>query len=78
MFSARPDCASPDDAAEPRSPCVGVCRLDREGARCVACLRSIDEIAGWTGFTQNEKRAVLEALVERRNSQAEKDRPFSP
>jgi uncharacterized protein len=53
---------------EPRSPCVGVCQLDREGAHCTTCLRSLDEIAGWARFTGDEKRTILDALAERRTA----------
>lgn len=68
MSLPEPDFERNDDVPEPPSPCLGVCRLDRDGAYCTACLRSLDEIAGWSRFTPREKRTVLEALPGRRSS----------
>jgi hypothetical protein len=33
---------------------------------CSGCLRTIEEIAGWSGYSEAEKRAVWAHLVERR------------
>lgn len=43
------------------SPCVQVCTLD-EGQICTGCRRSLDEIVGWPGMSNAEKRAVLSEL----------------
>jgi hypothetical protein len=32
---------------------------------CEGCFRTIDEIAGWSQFSPNEKRRVLAALRDR-------------
>jgi len=48
------------------SPCVNICRLDPATERCVGCLRTLEEIAGWGGYTEDQKRAVLRALAGRR------------
>jgi len=45
--------------AEPASPCVDVCRMDPATGLCEGCRRTLDEIAGWSNFTDAEKRAVL-------------------
>lgn len=43
------------------SPCIKVCRLD--GAqRCFGCGRSLDEIAGWSRMSADQRRAVNERL----------------
>ena len=47
----------------PASPCVGLCRLDEGGAYCLGCLRTLDEIAGWSGFDDERKRAVWRRLL---------------
>jgi uncharacterized protein len=47
------------------SPCVNICRLD-EHRICVGCLRSVEEIAGWSRMTDLEKAAVIAALSGRR------------
>lgn len=54
------DCGGPVS-----SPCVQVCTLGAEGL-CEGCLRTVEEIAGWAGFDDDERRAVLARLAERR------------
>lgn len=66
MSLPEPDSRKTEEVPEPTTPCVGVCRLDSAGAYCTACLRSLDEIAGWSRFTRSEKRAVLATLAKRR------------
>ncbi len=44
------------------SPCTGRCSLDDTGRRCLICLRSLREIAGWTAMTDEERQAVVAAL----------------
>lgn len=52
------------------SPCVNVCQMDSETGYCRGCLRTIEEIAGWLDFTDEEKIAVLQRLEERRKAAA--------
>lgn len=47
------------------SPCIDVCRIDPESGLCTGCLRTLDEIASWGGYTDEEKRAVILALKSR-------------
>jgi predicted Fe-S protein YdhL (DUF1289 family) len=48
------------------SPCINVCRMDASTGWCEGCLRTIDEIAGWSICDDQEKRAVWDALEARR------------
>jgi len=48
------------------SPCINVCRIDPSGRHCVGCLRTLEEIARWVTYTDDEKRAVVAALPYRR------------
>ncbi|HEX6635882.1 MAG TPA: DUF1289 domain-containing protein [Usitatibacter sp.] len=50
------------------SPCNKVCTVDPATGLCIGCLRTLDEIAAWGGMTNAERRAVLEALAERREN----------
>jgi len=50
---------------EPASPCRGVCRLDEEGRLCLGCLRTLDEIAAWSGADATTKREILARVAER-------------
>lgn len=57
----------PRCAATPAlSPCIKVCRVDRDSGLCVACLRTLGEISDWWGMRDDEKRAVLADLPNRR------------
>lgn len=55
----------PDSSA---SPCIDVCRIDPDTGLCAGCLRTLDEIARWGGYTDAEKRAVNRALEGRRRA----------
>lgn len=46
------------------SPCTGVCRM--EEGRCAGCLRSLDEIAAWSGMSAAQQRGLLLTLDQRR------------
>jgi len=48
------------------SPCNSVCRMDARTGWCEGCLRTLDEIADWSVMDDDEKRAVWDALAERR------------
>ncbi|MBA3564616.1 MAG: DUF1289 domain-containing protein [Gammaproteobacteria bacterium] len=53
-----------DQRESPASPCIDVCRMNDRGY-CEGCLRSIDEIADWSGMTAEEQWAVLDRLGRR-------------
>lgn len=48
------------------SPCISVCRMDEATGWCAGCLRTLDEIAGWSRLDDEGKRAVLATLPGRR------------
>jgi len=50
------------------SPCTSVCRMDARTGWCEGCLRTLDEIAAWSGFDDAEKRQVWLRLEQRRAS----------
>ena len=62
MSSDRPSVVAPGVA----SPCTSVCTIDQASGLCAGCFRTLDEIAGWIRFSDDEKRAVLSALPARR------------
>ena len=45
---------------------MGVCQLDSASGWCRGCYRTLEEIAGWPTYTDNEKRAVFERIEQRR------------
>jgi len=48
------------------SPCVNICKMDAASGWCEGCLRTLDEIGFWSVFDDNDKRAVLAELAQRR------------
>ena len=48
------------------SPCIKVCTLDPATGLCVGCFRTIEEIAAWTQFSNEERAAIRASLAARR------------
>jgi predicted Fe-S protein YdhL (DUF1289 family) len=57
------------DSVEPNaSPCIDLCEIDENTNLCLGCCRTIEEITFWSSFTHDEKKHVLEQLVERKKT----------
>jgi predicted Fe-S protein YdhL (DUF1289 family) len=54
------------DEFELVSPCIGVCYLDPATQLCRGCYRTVDEIAAWSAYTNEERVGLLKELRERR------------
>ncbi|PLZ02250.1 DUF1289 domain-containing protein [Burkholderia sp. WAC0059] len=67
-------------ARPPRSPCINVCRMNPATGWCDGCLRTIDEIAGWSSFDEAARRAVWLAIEDRHGQlmRAPAPRPGAP
>jgi len=52
------------EVVEFKSPCVNVCQLENRTHNmvCIGCLRTQEEIADWTTYTELEKARVLERV----------------
>ena len=50
---------------EIQSPCVKICVIHPAARICTGCLRTLDEIAGWSRMTNDERRAIMETLPSR-------------
>lgn len=61
----------PSDAiwqrAEIDSPCVKVCVVHPTARLCVGCLRTIDEISGWSRMSPDTRRAIMAELTTRQS-----------
>jgi uncharacterized protein len=55
-------------SAEPASPCVKVCEVDRAAGLCRGCGRTLEEIAAWFGASAAQKHAILSAVNARAQS----------
>ncbi|SLN17352.1 DUF1289 domain-containing protein [Pseudooctadecabacter jejudonensis] len=51
--------------AEIESPCIKICVIHPETRLCTGCLRSIDEIGGWSQMTPDARRSVMDDLPNR-------------
>ncbi len=51
------------------SPCISVCRMETATGLCKGCLRSLDEIAAWSGLDDEGKRAVWARIEARATAQ---------
>ncbi|MGI3166365.1 DUF1289 domain-containing protein [Pseudooceanicola sp. 200-1SW] len=47
------------------SPCVNICVIHPEARLCTGCLRSLDEIAAWSGLSEDERRRIMSELPAR-------------
>jgi predicted Fe-S protein YdhL (DUF1289 family) len=47
------------------SPCNKVCVVDPASSLCIGCGRTLAEIAGWIGFTPDERRRIMAELPKR-------------
>jgi predicted Fe-S protein YdhL (DUF1289 family) len=52
------------------SPCNSVCRMDADGAYCIGCFRTLEEIAGWAGFDDERRRLIWSELHRRKAAAA--------
>jgi uncharacterized protein len=50
------------------SPCVNVCRMQKDTGLCEGCRRTLDEIAAWSRMDDRAKLAVWSELPHRRLS----------
>jgi predicted Fe-S protein YdhL (DUF1289 family) len=48
------------------SPCINVCRMSADTGWCEGCQRTIEEIARWSRTSDDDRRAILAAVAERR------------
>lgn len=55
----------PPEPADVASPCIGVCAIGPDGL-CQGCARTLDEIAGWSAASFDERRRLLAQLPGRR------------
>ena len=49
-----------------KSPCVKVCVMDPDRDACIGCCRTLEEIALWGRFSEEQREAVMRELPARR------------
>ncbi|MEP3429575.1 MAG: DUF1289 domain-containing protein [Roseibium sp.] len=49
-----------------KSPCINVCQIDQASRLCTGCWRSLDEIASWASYSNEQRQTILDELDNRR------------
>ena len=44
------------------TPCVQICVIDPDDGLCVGCARTLDEIATWRSYSNDQRRTIMDAL----------------
>ncbi|MBG0509084.1 DUF1289 domain-containing protein [Agrobacterium sp. MOPV5] len=47
------------------TPCIHICRLDATSSLCIGCGRTLDEIGGWAGYSDEKRREIMRLLPQR-------------
>lgn len=50
-----------------RTPCVKVCVVDGESGLCLGCFRTLNEVAGWARFSEEERERLMAELPQRKD-----------
>lgn len=49
-----------------KSPCIDICKIDKDSGLCRGCLRTRKEISRWSDYSTKERKAVLDVIETRR------------
>ncbi len=52
------------------SPCQRICVVDGLTSQCLGCGRTLKEIASWTRYSAEERRAIMDQLPARLEAMA--------
>lgn len=52
------------------TPCIKICAIDPVSGNCTGCARTLAEIAGWSRYTEAERRRVMSELPARARAMA--------
>lgn len=44
------------------TPCIGVCRVDKETKKCHGCDRTIEQISQWTNYSHEQRMKIMKEL----------------
>ena len=50
---------------EIESPCVKLCQIHPQERICIGCLRTLEEIGGWSRMTPENRRRIMAELPAR-------------
>lgn len=44
------------------SPCINICKIDKQNQLCIGCKRTIDEISNWLNYTDVQRKEIIDKL----------------
>lgn len=44
------------------TPCISVCRIDKNTRKCEGCGRTIEEISNWASYSDDERLDIMRKL----------------
>lgn len=44
------------------TPCISVCRIDKDTRKCEGCGRTIEEISNWASYSEDERLDIMKKL----------------
>ncbi|WCK01146.1 DUF1289 domain-containing protein [Agrobacterium tumefaciens] len=47
------------------TPCIHICRLNATNSLCIGFGRTLGEIGGWGGYSDEKRRTIMRALPQR-------------
>ena len=57
---------APGPPAPIKTPCIQVCVVDGESGLCLGCYRTLQEVAAWARFSEDERARLMAELPARR------------
>jgi uncharacterized protein len=51
-----------------KTPCIGICKLDIGGIRCIGCGRSTAHLEAWSLYTDEERQEIMDLIKERKEN----------
>lgn len=45
-----------------KTPCIGVCQIDKQNKICVGCYRTLEEIGVWRRMSDEERDRIMADL----------------
>ena len=51
-----------------QTPCIQICVIDQKSQLCSGCGRTLDEIGGWSSYSDDERSRIMQQLPARLNA----------
>lgn len=47
------------------TPCIKICKIDRDTGLCIGCFRTIEEIKNWLKYSEIDRKQIISELLRR-------------